>query len=96
MGKTPDAVYSAARPADDFDEAKLREAMTIHARRRMRRDNTPLHRVDPERNAHRSRNSDNLDEVPLARVSFDPPAAALDRTLGRPPRFEANDKESKC
>lgn len=41
MGKSPGAVYLAAeRPVDGFDETKLREALTIHARRRMRRDNT--------------------------------------------------------
>jgi transposase InsO family protein len=41
MGKTPQSVYQAAgRAADDFDESKLREALTVHARRRVRRDNT--------------------------------------------------------
>lgn len=41
MGKTPEAVYNAApRTPDDFDEARLRAALTIHARRRVRRDNT--------------------------------------------------------
>jgi putative transposase len=41
MGKTPESVYNAApRCPDDFDEARLRAALTIHARRRVRRDNT--------------------------------------------------------
>ena len=41
MGKTPESVYNAApRSPDDFDESKLRAALTIHARRRVRRDNT--------------------------------------------------------
>jgi hypothetical protein len=41
MGKTPEAVYNASpRSADDFDESKLRAALTVHARRRVRRDNT--------------------------------------------------------
>jgi len=41
MGKTPESVYNAAaRAPDDFDESKLRAALTIHARRRVRKDNT--------------------------------------------------------
>jgi putative transposase len=41
MGKTPADVFaSMARPADDFDEKRLIEALTIRARRRVRRDNT--------------------------------------------------------
>lgn len=41
MGKTPQAVYeSSPRAVDDFDENKLRDALTVHARRRVRRDST--------------------------------------------------------
>ncbi|HQP36471.1 MAG TPA: DDE-type integrase/transposase/recombinase [Polyangiaceae bacterium] len=41
LGKTPESVYtSCPRCADDFDESKLRAALTIHARRRVRRDST--------------------------------------------------------
>lgn len=41
MGKTPQAVYeSSPRAADEFDENKLRDASTVHARRRVRRDST--------------------------------------------------------
>jgi transposase InsO family protein len=41
MGKTPATVYeTAARAADAFDEARLRAALTVHARRRVRRDST--------------------------------------------------------
>jgi hypothetical protein len=41
MGKTPAAVYdAAARSADAFDEARLRSALTVHGRRRVRRDST--------------------------------------------------------
>lgn len=41
MGKTPEAVYGATpRHADGFDEKKLREAMTVHVRRRVRGDCT--------------------------------------------------------
>lgn len=41
MGKTPAAVFEdAARVADAFDEARLRAALTVHARRRVRRDST--------------------------------------------------------
>lgn len=41
LGKTPAEVFeSAARGADDFDEARLVAALTVRARRRVRRDNT--------------------------------------------------------
>jgi putative transposase len=41
MGKTPADVFaSAQRPADTFDEKRLIDALTIRARRRVRRDNT--------------------------------------------------------
>lgn len=41
LGQTPDSVYSEApRPVDSFDEEKLRDALTVHVRRRVRRDST--------------------------------------------------------
>jgi putative transposase len=42
VGKTPLQVYSAIDSAerDTFDEARLRDALTVRARRRVRRDNT--------------------------------------------------------
>jgi hypothetical protein len=41
LGKAPASVFeAAARSADAFDEARLRAALTIHARRRVRRDST--------------------------------------------------------
>jgi len=41
LGQTPHAVYTnVAHPVDSFDETKLRDALTIHARRRVRRDST--------------------------------------------------------
>jgi transposase InsO family protein len=41
MGGSPQAVFSAAaRPTDTFDESRLRAALTIHERRRVRRDST--------------------------------------------------------
>jgi len=41
LGKSPASVYEAApRVVDDFDEARLRAALTVHARRRVRRDST--------------------------------------------------------
>ena len=43
MGKTPAAVYAAtARPADSFNEKKLREALTVQVRRRVHGDCTIL------------------------------------------------------
>jgi transposase InsO family protein len=41
LGSSPASVYEATpRPVDAFDEAMLRKALTIHARRRVRRDST--------------------------------------------------------
>jgi putative transposase len=43
MGRSPQAVWDAARatrPADALDEAKLHDALTVRARRRVRRDCT--------------------------------------------------------
>ena len=41
MGKTPESVYRATpRHAEDFDENKLRHALTVHVRRRVRGDCT--------------------------------------------------------
>jgi putative transposase len=41
LGRTPAAVWnSATRPVDDLDEARLRAALTVHERRRVRRDTT--------------------------------------------------------
>ena len=41
MGKTPSAVYNAAtRHPDGFDEKQLRDALTVHVRRRVRGDCT--------------------------------------------------------
>jgi putative transposase len=41
MGGSPATVFeSAARATDRFDEARLRAALTVHARRRVRRDST--------------------------------------------------------
>jgi transposase InsO family protein len=41
FGKTPAGVYeSHGRKADAFDEARLRAALTVHERRRVRRDST--------------------------------------------------------
>jgi hypothetical protein len=41
MGKTPEAVFHAApRHPDGFDEKQLRDALTVHARRRVRGDCT--------------------------------------------------------
>lgn len=40
-GQTPESVYSdAPHPVDSFDETKLRDALTAHVRRRVRRDST--------------------------------------------------------
>jgi transposase InsO family protein len=41
MGKTPEAVFGATpAPQDAFDEKMLRDALTVHARRRVRGDST--------------------------------------------------------
>src|SRR3970282_1803695 len=41
VGAPPASVYeNTPRPVDAFDEAMLRKALTIHARRRVRRDST--------------------------------------------------------
>lgn len=40
MGKTPAQVFASARAADAFDQAQLVSALTVRARRRVRRDNT--------------------------------------------------------
>jgi putative transposase len=40
MGKAPETVFTAAPRPDDFDEKKLRDALTIHVRRRVRGDST--------------------------------------------------------
>ncbi len=50
LGRSPARVYEAAeRPTDRFDERKLREALTVRVRRRVRRDTTlPLEGTDWE------------------------------------------------
>jgi hypothetical protein len=50
MGRSPAAVYDTAeRPVDRFDEHKLRLALTVRVRRRVRRDSTlPLDGADWE------------------------------------------------
>lgn len=41
MGRSPQSVFSSAEhPPDSLDEAALREALTVHVRRRVRRDTT--------------------------------------------------------
>jgi transposase InsO family protein len=40
MGKAPETVFTAAPRPDDFDEKKLRDALTVHVRRRVRGDST--------------------------------------------------------
>jgi putative transposase len=54
MGSTPESVYeNTPRPVDTFDEAMLRKALTIHARRRVRRDSTlPMDGADWETDLH--------------------------------------------
>jgi len=54
IGKTPADVYNETpRPVDAFDEAQLRKALTIHARRRVRRDSTlPMDGSDWETDLH--------------------------------------------
>lgn len=50
MGRSPEVVYGAARPGlDALDEQRLRDALTVRVRRRVRRDSTvPLDGVDYE------------------------------------------------
>jgi putative transposase len=54
LGSSPASVYEATpRPVDAFDEAMLRKALTIHARRRVRRDSTlPMDGTDWETDLH--------------------------------------------
>lgn len=54
LGKSPQSVYEATpRPVDGFDEQRLRKALTIHARRRVRRDSTlPMDGADWETDLH--------------------------------------------
>jgi putative transposase len=50
FGRSPGEVYETAeRPVDRFDERRLREALTVRVRRRVRRDTTlPLEGMDWE------------------------------------------------
>ena len=127
VGKTPLQAYAVLEESserDTIDEVRLRSALTVRARRRIRRDNTlsmdgedwetdlhflaaqlvtvarclalpddppwiehedrvyPLRRVDPVANGRRVRSPQNLDAPHIARVSFDPPRALLDRAVG--------------
>ncbi len=54
LGSTPASVYeSTPRPIDAFDEVMLRKALTIQARRRVRRDSTlPMDGSDWETDLH--------------------------------------------
>lgn len=54
LGKSPAAVYETTpRPVDAFDESMLRKALTVHARRRVRRDSTlPMDGTDWETDLH--------------------------------------------
>jgi transposase InsO family protein len=54
VGKTPHEVFHGhPREPDAFDETKLRDALTVHARRRIRRDNTlAMDGVDWETDLH--------------------------------------------
>lgn len=54
LGASPASVYEETpRPVDAFDEAMLRKALTIHARRRVRRDSTlPMDGSDWETDLH--------------------------------------------
>lgn len=54
LGKSPQSMYEATpRPVDGFDEQKLRKALTIHVRRRVRRDSTlPMDGTDWETHLH--------------------------------------------
>ena len=40
MGKAPETVFAAASRPDTFDEKRLRDALTVHVRRRVRGDST--------------------------------------------------------
>ena len=40
MGKAPETVFTASPRPDNFDEKKLRDALTVHVRRRVRGDST--------------------------------------------------------
>ncbi len=54
LGASPASVYEATpRPVDAFDESMLRKALTVHARRRVRRDSTlPMDGSDWETDLH--------------------------------------------
>lgn len=54
LGKSPASVYEATpRPVDAFDEDMLRRALTVRARRRVRRDSTlPMDGADWETDLH--------------------------------------------
>jgi len=54
LGASPASVYEQTpRPVDAFDETMLRKALTIHARRRVRRDSTlPMDGSDWETDLH--------------------------------------------
>jgi transposase InsO family protein len=54
LGKSPQSVYEETpRPVDAFDETMLRKSLTIHARRRVRRDSTlPMDGSDWETDLH--------------------------------------------
>ena len=54
LGKSPQSIYEATpRPVDGFDEQKLRKALTVQARRRVRRDSTlPMEGTDWETDLH--------------------------------------------
>jgi putative transposase len=54
MGKSPASVYEdTPRPIDTFDEAMLRKALTVHMRRRVRRDSTlPVDGTDWQTDLH--------------------------------------------
>lgn len=54
LGASPASVYEGTpRPVDAFDESMLRKALTVHARRRVRRDSTlPMDGSDWETDLH--------------------------------------------
>jgi putative transposase len=138
MGKAPADVFAAAAPAtDELDEPKLRRALTVRERRRIRRDNTlamdgvdwetslhflagrlvtvarslvdaddppwiehddkvyPLSPVDPVKNARRARAASCLDAPHPARTPFDPPAALVDRAVGRKPSTKDDEEAGR-